>query len=103
MVRLRREIERGARHPVVGPLLIVLLALMVAFTVMHEGNEATGGQIGELCVGIALILLAVIVVWPLAVRGRVVAAVPPGRAPPSAYRAASCSVPVVPDFLPLRL
>jgi hypothetical protein len=103
MMRLRSEIERGARHPIVGPLLIVLLAVLIAFTVMHEGNEATGGQIGELCVGIALTLLAIIAFRPPAVRAHVALSLVPSRAPPRYQRTAPHSGFVLPGFLPLRL
>lgn len=103
MIRLRRDLERGARHPILGPLLILLLVLMLAFTVAHEGNEAAGAKLAELCVGIALILLAFFALSQPSARAGVAVSILSTRAPPRDPRTERRFVPFVPDFLPLRL
>ena len=39
MIALRRRLERGLRHPVLGPLCLLLLAILVAFTVLHGVHD----------------------------------------------------------------
>lgn len=103
MIRLRRHIERGLRHPVVGPLLLLLLAVLVVFTALHEMSEGLPGDAAMACVAIALVLMTIIPLTglpPLATRP---ATQHPSRAPPVSRRepprAAICAV----DFVPLRL
>lgn len=66
MIALRRKIERWRRHPIIGPLLIVLLILVLAFVFLHESHEKIAADLGELCVGIALLVVALLL--PAAVR-----------------------------------
>lgn len=60
MIALRRKIERWRRHPILGPLLIVLLVLVLAFVFLHESHEKIAADVAELCVGIALLLVAML-------------------------------------------
>lgn len=102
MIRLRRSLERGLRHPVLGPLLLVLLAVLLAFMVLHETSESIAGEIGELCVGIALVLLTAVVAPPVRrVLGFVGLALAT-RAPPRPLETRFTPVPARPDIL-LRL
>lgn len=102
VIRLRRSIEHGLRHPILGPLLLVLLAVVLALMVVHEGSEEAIGDAGDLCVGIALLLVAIVAlvrVRPLLV----ITAVEVVRGPPGlAVRALAdgCSAP---SCSPLRL
>lgn len=58
MIRLRDMIERGCRHRLLGPIVILALAVLLASVFLHvalEGAEAAV-ELGELCVAIATIL-----------------------------------------------
>lgn len=61
MIALRQTIERGLRHPVLGPLCVLLLALLLAFTFLHSlehgHDDGVGAPFGYLCVAIASLLL----------------------------------------------
>ena len=82
MIALRRLIERGIRHPLLGPLCLILLALLLAFTVIHGAHDQI--HQGELVVCIALLIAAVIsIAVPRLQIVRLIAA-SVSRAPPSA-------------------
>lgn len=103
VIRLRQHIERGLRHPLVGPLLLLLLAVLVVFTALHETSESIFGEAGLVCVAIALVLLAVV---PFAGRRPVparLAATNPSRGPPIENRRLRVPGIYVLDFRPLRL
>lgn len=74
-------IERGVRHPLLGPLCVILLALLLAFTIVHGAHDQLHGS-GELIVCLAIVvtlLLSLVVVEPPALR----VVFPPGpRGPP---------------------
>jgi hypothetical protein len=103
MIRLRQQIERGLRHPVVGPLLVLLLAVLVVFIALHETSEGIAGHVELICVAIAIVLLAAV---PFA-EALHVAARPlgtnPSRGPPPAERRFSPSGIRTSAFHPLRL
>lgn len=51
-------IERGCAHPLLGPLVLIVLALLLAAVFLHvamEGAEAAM-ELGEVCVAIAAAL-----------------------------------------------
>src|SRR5213594_1162026 len=81
MISLRRRLERAARHPIIGPLVVVFLVLLIVLTIVH-GTHDQLAEDGLACVGITFALMAlarlVIIVQPLLV----VAAVASDRAPP---------------------
>ena len=66
----------------VGPLVVLLVVLLVALTMLHEGHESLAGEIGVLCVGIALLLVTAAALAPVARFTSLVAASLPSRAPP---------------------
>lgn len=103
MIRLRQQIERGLRHPLVGPLLLLLLAVLVVFIALHETSEGIAGHVGLFCVALALVLLAAV---PFAV-GLPIAARPagrqPSRGPPVGSRVLRLRGTHVSEFFPLRL
>lgn len=103
VIRLRRLIDRGRRHPVVGPLLVLVLVLLIAFAVLHEGHESAGIDAGVLCIGVAVILMVAALIAPPTALARVEGAVVPARAPPRQPGAAPVSRAVPPGFLTLRL
>ena len=86
MIRLRQQIDRGRRHPVLGPLLIIVLLLMIALMMLHEGSESTGVDLGALCVGIMLALLRVVVPRPATPETRSTTEAEAARAPPRRAR-----------------
>lgn len=60
MIALRRKIERGLANPWLRPFLIVLLAVMLAFLVLHAAHDGAGGEIGAVCLGIAIALSSIV-------------------------------------------
>lgn len=57
MIRLRRTLERGRAHPVLGPILLIVLVLLLTIVFLHvaqDGNAAT--EIGAMCVALATVL-----------------------------------------------
>ena len=64
MIRLRASIDRGRRHPLLGPLLIVVLVLVIALMMLHEGQESAVADLGPLCIGITLLLLRGVIARP---------------------------------------
>ncbi|HJU48484.1 MAG TPA: hypothetical protein VJ689_10135 [Gaiellaceae bacterium] len=103
MIRLHRLIDRGRRHPVVGPLVVLLVVLLVALTMLHEGHEGLAGEIGVLCVGIAVLLVTAAALAPVARFTSLVAAALPARAPPSVPAEVPSFGFGTPSSLPLRL
>lgn len=58
MIRLRRTLERGRKHPVLGPILLIVLVLLLAMVFLHaaqEGHEAAT-EIGAFYLAILTIL-----------------------------------------------
>lgn len=58
VIRLRESIDRWLRHRWVGPLLLVLLAVVLGVLALHEGLEQLLESAGELCVALAILALA---------------------------------------------
>ena len=54
MIALRHQIERGVRHPVLGPFFLFLLALLLVFSVIHGAHDQIHS--GELMVCVALLV-----------------------------------------------
>lgn len=55
MIRLRHGLERGRAHPILGPLLVIVIVLLLAMVflhVAHEGMDAATA-LGEICLGLA--------------------------------------------------
>lgn len=87
----------------IGPLLLLFLVLLVVFTALHETSEGLAGDVGLVCVAIALVLLATV---PFAARRPVatrLAATNPSRGPPVENRRLRIPGIHLPDFHPLRL
>lgn len=104
MIRLRQSLDAAVRHPLLGPLLLLFLALVLAFVCLHVIEHGVEGVL------IACVLLVAAGVRLAVVVGRVCRAAdaapgplrrgPPARVvrwerPPPAARAAVA--------LPLRL
>ena len=62
MIALRRRIERGLANPWLRPLFVVLLALLLAFVVLHTAHDGNGAAPGMgICLGIVLALSAILI------------------------------------------
>lgn len=61
MIRLRESIARACRHRWLGPLVILLLVLLIAFIAIHEGGEKLFESAGELCVALAAFVVVTLV------------------------------------------
>ena len=62
MITLRRALERGRRHPVLGPIVVVLLAILLVLVVLHAAHEGWDGaaELGIACVVIATLMGVVV-------------------------------------------
>jgi peptidoglycan/LPS O-acetylase OafA/YrhL len=58
VIRLRSLIERGCTHPVLGPILLVVLVLMLAMLFLHLADDGHGAasDFGAVCVALAAFL-----------------------------------------------
>ena len=101
MIALRRRIERGVQHPLLGPLFLLLLAVLLVFTVIHGAHDQIHSD--ELIVCVAFLVAAVAsLILPrlreVVVVSRRVARGPPAvvfsASPPSARPSASAPVPL---------
>ena len=105
VIRLRQIIERGMRHRWLGPLfflLLVLLLVMTALHAVHDGDHIASGA-GDVCLGIAIMLGAVIVIR-LRHLAQLPAALPAlGRAPPAPRVLVPRSLALRSTPIPLRL
>ena len=102
MIKLRRFLERGVRHPVWGPLLLLLLVVLLALIAMHEGSESFATDLGELCVGIAITLTVMVFLPRGHVGARVTVTTAGVRGPPEGQPEQRRPRPVAPQIL-LRL
>lgn len=104
VIRLRQSIEAGLRHPVLGPLLLLALALMLAFVVLHTVEHGVVGLLFS-CAILAAVGLRLVVVlgrtWRATTEPRILV----GRGPPrrTRYLLPASLVTTVLTALPLRL
>lgn len=56
IIRLRGLIERGLRHGWLGPVVLILLAVLLAAVLIHEGERLTDG-VGELCMALFVLVV----------------------------------------------
>lgn len=94
MIRLRDTIDRALRHRCLGPLVALLLVVLVLGLAFHEGGEELFEAGGQLCVALALIVIAALHVRrpfvrrtsrPRPLRGPPVALAPFARAASAAF------------------
>ena len=86
-----------------GPLVLLLLALLLALIALHETSESVSGELGQLCIGIVLVLLTGVLTI---VAHRVLTfavTTTATRGPPHRPTTRFIPVPSGPDTLPLRL
>ena len=103
MIALRRQIERGMANPWLRPFLILVLALMLAFVVMHAAHDSAGtaAEMGA-CLGVVIVLSGILTAAiRLFVPPRLVL-VHSGRAPPRPTRPVGRTLRTGPALIPLR-
>lgn len=95
VIRLRQSLDAGLRHPLLGPLLLLFLALILAFVFLHTVEHGVEGLLFSCVLLITTSLRLVVVLgrtWragteqlPLFGRDpprRALRLLPPGRLPP---------------------
>ena len=90
MIRLRHALQRGLRHPVLGPILLVLLAIVMVMVVVHSTHDQAHQDSPLFAACIALALFALVVLLVSAPRANAPAAWSSARAPPPANRYRRC-------------
>lgn len=103
MIALRRQIERGIRHPVLGPFCLLLLALLLAFTVIHATHDQIHSH--ELVICVAFLLGALVSLALPRVRDVTASTTRVARGPPPRFSTARrvSAQPFISVSPPLRL
>lgn len=60
MIRLRQSLDAGLRHPLLGPALVVFLALVLAFAALHAVEHGVEGLLLS-CAAVAAVALRMLV------------------------------------------
>jgi Flp pilus assembly protein TadB len=81
VIRLRQRLQAGLEHPVAGPLLLLLLALMLAFVFLHTVEHGVEGLLFT-CVMLVAVGIRLVVVLGRTRRPRLLSAAFAGRGPP---------------------
>lgn len=107
VIELRRRIELAVAHPVWGPVVIVLIAIVLALVFIHVAQDDSGvaADIGAICFGIVTALGAVLRKRLRLEMPVLVTMMPKERAPPPVVAGASlrpCYERAADFVLPLR-
>ncbi len=89
MIRLRRILERGCTHPILGPLVIVFLVLVLSMVFLHAAEEGLHAAMGAGAVCFSFVVfLGLVLLDPARLRPLVVSlAFERERGPPAPNRA----------------
>ena len=90
MIRLRRLLERGRAHPILGPVLLVFLVLLLAMVFVHaahDGMEAAT-EVGVICFALASFFGVAVLDWFLGRPQEARISTPGERGPPRVPRTA---------------
>lgn len=108
MIRLRHLLERGRAHPVLGPVLIVVVVLLLAMVLVHGAHDGmdAAAEVGAICFALAsffgLAVMEMLRRRPHDVRTWT----PAERAPPPMVRQparlVSARIATTPSSIPLR-
>ena len=103
MTRLRQSLEAGFRHPLLGPLLLLCLALLLVLVVFHTVEHGIEGLLFSCAILVAVAARLVVVVGRVSPK-RLDQLPPAGRGPPRMTATASPAVHRQPALvaLPLR-
>lgn len=77
-------IQRGLAHPVLGPLVLILLALLLSMVFLHMLEDGHGalGEFGAACVALASMLGVLLIARGQGLFGSTVAQARGDRGPP---------------------
>lgn len=81
MIRLREGIQNAVSHPLLGPLVLVLLALLLAFVALHAVEDGLAGALFA-CAFAAVAVLRIVARPVRTVAPAALVAATAGRAPP---------------------
>jgi len=58
VIGLRRKLERGLAHPVLGPIVLIVLILVLAMVYLHPAHDGheSATEVGLLCMAIVMFL-----------------------------------------------
>jgi hypothetical protein len=104
VIRLRQSLEATLRHPLLGPLLLVFMALVLAFVCLHTIEHGVEGLLFS-CVLLVAAGVRLVVVVGRVWRASQVDGSRPSRGPPARFVRANRPPPAAPALvvLPLRL
>src|SRR6188474_3076144 len=86
MIRLRSLLERGLKHPVLGPVLLVALVIVLAMVFLHfveDSHEAS--SFGTACLALAAVLGSILLTPIIRTYRAVSTSVRSNRGPPVAF------------------
>lgn len=100
-------LERGCAHPILGPILLIVLALLLAMAFLHAAHEGMDAvtDVGAFCFGIAAFLALAAVERMRRRPPEVWVAIPGDRGPPRLLEASLgqlARIATVPLSIPLR-
>lgn len=101
MIRLRQSLDAGLRHPLLGPLLLLGLALILAFVALHAVEHGAGGMLFSCALLAAATIKLVLAAGPAGTRAREARTIGPRGAARPAVRLA-LPPPAAAHSLPLR-
>lgn len=102
IVRLRELIERGLRHRWLGPMVLILLAVLLAAVLIHDGGERLTDGVGEFCMALFVLVVLCGLTRPAPDRGSRPAA-PARRSAWTPFGGVTACAHPPPRTLPLRL
>ena len=107
MIWLRRTLERGRAHPVLGPIVLLVLVLLLVLVSLHAAldGQAAATEVGALCLAVLTILGPLLVERMRRAQQSSVVAVRGDRGPPVPIELRSVTQPApgAPSFVtPLR-
>ena len=82
VIRLRQRLQAGLEHPVAGPLLLLLIALMLTFVFLHTIEHGVEGLLIA-CVMLVAVGVRLVVVLCRSRRARSLSIAFAGRGPPT--------------------
>jgi hypothetical protein len=99
MLRVRRGIETALRRRWLGLFVVLLLAIVVVFVLVHDAEHALDGA-AAVCLALAVVFSTLVLAAVATRLGRILVGLR-GRAPPALFGVAVATTPTKP--VPLRL
>ena len=96
--------ERHRAHPILGPILLIALALLLAMTMLHAVEDGHATEVGALCLAVITVIGLVVLILVRALAPAPCVAVRGDRGPPSPVRVITIECVRLPPLLafPLR-